>query len=133
MLGIDIMRRAGVGGIVLNAKITNQTVSRASSAAVTATYTLSNNGNVLDGGAAILETWRVLGASSDFEARATLTSGTITGGTFGSWLPLSTSRSWSSTAAASGTYILGTMLVEIRTTAGTILTSATITIEAERV
>lgn len=39
-------------------------------------------------------TWLVSGVNSDYEIQATLVSGSMSSGTFGSWLPLSTTRSW---------------------------------------
>lgn len=47
-----------------------------------------------------LETWLLAGANSDFEVRATVTSGSLSSGSTGVWEPLSTSREWTRSAGA---------------------------------
>lgn len=69
---------------------------------------------------------------SDYEVRATLLSGTIVTGTFGSWLNLGTTRTWSNTRATVGQNI-GEMLVEIRlASTGDIVATAVIGLWGER-
>lgn len=62
--------------------------------------------------------WMITPPNSAYEARATLVSGTLSSGTTGSWLALSTSRAWSvtiSVAAGGGSATKDcTILVEIR-------------------
>jgi autotransporter-associated beta strand protein len=58
-------------------------------------------------------TWRLSGASSDYEARVTVNSGSLTSGTTGSWLALSASREWYLARTTSGTST-ATITVEIR-------------------
>lgn len=62
--------------------------------------------------------WLLWGSSSSFECRATLVSGTLSSGTTGTWLALSTTRSWnvtSSVGAGGGNAGKNcTILVEIR-------------------
>lgn len=71
-------------------------------------YSLTNAGGEIATGH-VSSTWLMAGAASDYEVRATLTSGSITG-TFGSWLGLGTTRTWSKSGAAS----TASMDVEIR-------------------
>lgn len=73
------------------------------------------------------------GAASDFyEARATVTSGTLSAGTAGSWLPLGTTRTWTKTAVGGTGEQTCIFTLEIRRAGdGTVVDSATITLEAE--
>ena len=41
-----------------------------------------------------LETWRLSGVSSDFEARVTVLSGALTSGTINTWVSLGSSQEW---------------------------------------
>lgn len=100
-------------------------------ATATAFYSLLASGDVtafaLPDGAWIIP--RV--GMSGYEARATVTAGTIGGATTGSWLSLASSRSWSNSRSTVGT-TFGQMTVEIRRAGGdgTILASATISLTA---
>jgi len=68
----------------------------------------------------------------DYEARATLRSGTIINGTFGTWLSLSSNRTWGSPRTTVGENV-GEMLLEIRlASTGEVVASAIITIFAQR-
>jgi hypothetical protein len=97
----------------------------------TALYKLSSDGNVYDQSNALLEGWLFSGVAGDFQVRATLTSGTLTSGTTGSWLALSTSRSWSCTAPLGGSKN-ATLTIEIRDASSlTVLDSATVTLSAD--
>lgn len=70
--------------------------------------------------------------AGNYEARATLISGTFTSSTFGSWLSLGTSRSWGITRSTNGTSV-ASMTLEIREAAtGTVVASATISFSATR-
>jgi len=76
-----------------------------------------------------IETWLVIGAASDYEVRATLVTGdALTSGTVGTWQALSASREWLITATTPSK--MSELLIEIRTTAGVVVDSATITLEA---
>lgn len=68
---------------------------------------------------------------ANFEVRATVASGVINSGTTGSWLSLSSTRTWSNSRSTVGT-TFGAMTVEIRRAGGdgTILASASITLTA---
>jgi hypothetical protein len=81
--------------------ITDQSISDATTDPVIpqAGYRLSSNGKVYEvttsGGATELETWCTPTAqASNYEALATIVSGSLTSGTTGSWLALSTTRDW---------------------------------------
>lgn len=94
---------------------------------VTASYQLNLNGNVYNHLNTVLETWLDSGVNSSFEVRATQTSGDAITGTFGTWMVLSISRSWSIHADAGQGGFLGTMLIEIRNASTlTVLDSASI-------
>lgn len=125
------MPRAAAG---LGVSITAQTFARVGtgSSSTTGSYTLDSDGNVYKHGPALLETWLVSGAAGDYEVMATLQSGSSpTAGTMGSWLALSSDRTWSLTVGA-GTEDHTTFLVEIRRASdGMILDSATITINVD--
>lgn len=78
---------------------------------VTASYSIMAGGSVSDQDGTLLEVWKLSGAATDYEVRATVTSGTLSSGTAGAWLSLGTSRTWSKTTSATATVNL---LVEIR-------------------
>lgn len=67
-------------------------------------------------------------ASGSYEARATLNSGTLTSGTTGSWLALSSTREW--TVEASVGMADASLTIEIRR-GSTVLDSATVTLSAQ--
>jgi len=120
--------------VVIN--IANRTVSKLTIAgSATATYTIDNDGTVRNHNLTNLETWLggTGGVASNYEVRATLTSGTTpTSGTLNSWMSCGTDRSWSNTNnAQDGSTITSTMTVEIRESAtGVVKDSASIIINA---
>lgn len=125
------------GGLAVVISITNQAIPDFGSAISDAYYSLGSSGNVFGGISAfdsILEQWVTPTARAiDYEAKVTLVSGTLTGGTTGSWLPLSSDRSWYTHANAGG-YKTCTFTVEIRRAGvGTVLDSATITVTADAI
>lgn len=79
-------------------------------------------------------TWLDVGSYLDYEVRLTLQSGTIGSGTLGSWLSLSSSRTWTNTADRGGSpsaQQLGVALMEIRTaTTQVVVASTQLTIRA---
>ena len=79
-----------------------------------------------------LETWLTSGDASLLEARATVTAGTLTSGTTGSWVAISTSPEWYiQDADASPASSDCTLTIEIRHSAsGIVLDSATITLSS---
>ena len=100
----------------------------------TATYSLESDGDIVHGNGAGTDQGDWIAPKRNFgnyEVRATETGGTVTTGTVGSWLALSSTRSWTKTRTSDspGTDSV-TLTVEIRKGA-VILDTATITIEAE--
>lgn len=80
---------------------------------------------------AISGEWLLAGSASDFEVRATLNSGTTPSGTLGSWVALSTTRTWE-LSAPSGQVRSCELTVEIRRASdSTVVATATITIDAD--
>lgn len=76
--------------------------------------------------------WLDFGASSSYEVRATLTSGTLDSGTTGSWLSLSTTQTWSISQGIVGVNTAA-ITIEIRNaTTGVVVDTAYITLYAER-
>ena len=71
-------------------------------------------------------------AGANYEVRATVNSGSLTSGTTGSWLALSSTRTWTltqTTVASSACELL----IEIRNTSTTIvMDSSTVTLQAEK-
>lgn len=117
---------------ITNQNLINVTFSPTNS---TQTYRLNSNGKVYDvknGTASLIEDWVTPNsAASNYECFVTVTSGTLSSGTSGSWLSLGTTRDWSVTQTAIGvkTCVFTVDIRKISTT--TVLDSATITIEAE--
>ncbi len=78
-------------------------------------------------------TWRGAGASSEYEARWTTTSGTLSGGTAGSWLNLGTSRTWqklNTTNGVSTQSVVGTLEIRMAAAPNTVLSTTTVTLTA---
>lgn len=104
----------------------------------TATYTLESDGDVLSvttpGGSVDAGDWidPKASAPSDYEVQATLNAGTLTSGTTGSWLALSSNRSWTLTRATVGTATQVDLTIEIRRGSGATLASANVTLDANR-
>lgn len=91
-------------------------------------YSLESDGDIMtntsvpaDSGDWITPKGRAPGA---YEARATLNSGTLNGGTTGSWLALTSTRSWTCANTASAN-----LTIEIRDGGGTVVASGTVIIE----
>lgn len=107
-----------VGGGMKPVNLDPHTISGADFQAVnpssaTATFTLNSSGvaqattsgsgsNPPAGTTNYNDEWMRIGPNSAYEARATLVSGTLSSGTVGSWLVLSTTRSWSVTCSVGG-------------------------------
>jgi hypothetical protein len=71
-------------------------------------------------------------APSDYEVQATLNAGTLTSGTTGSWLALSSNRSWTLGRVTVGVADQVDLTIEIRKGSGATLATATVTLDAER-
>lgn len=116
------------------AAITDQSItSLGPTGTLTAGYRLNASGiaeSLVQAAYTTIETWLVIGAASDYEVRATLVTGdALTYGTVGTWQALSSSREWRISTPTPGAK-LSELLIEIRTTAGIVVGSATITLEA---
>lgn len=117
--------------------INNGTVSNFQvGASSTASITFNSNGTVSSVGNAGTYTtdWidPTSAAPDDYEIRATISSGTMTSGTFGSWLALTSNRTWSKTQFNVGNSS-AQVLFEIRKGSGSVLDSGTITFNVERI
>jgi hypothetical protein len=113
-------------------------VSSVGAGTQTATYTLESDGDVMSattgGGSVDQGDWISPKASapSDYEVQATLVSGTLSTGTTGSWLALSSNRSWTLTRVVVGVADQVELTIEIRKGSGATLATATVTLDAER-
>lgn len=115
-------------------------VSSTGNGSQTATYTLESDGDVVTAttplGSADIGDWISPKASapSDYEVRATLNSGTLNAGSSatGSWLALTSNRSWGVTRTVVGVADTGDLTIEIRKGSGATLASANVTLDAER-
>lgn len=133
---ISLRNFYGTSAVVIS--ITNQTVSDVTGGARDALvgYRLTSTGLAQTqsgtGSFGTVETWCTpTGEAVNYEALVTVTSGTLTSGTSGSWIALSTTRTWTRDASI-GLNELCVFTVEIRRTGtGTVLDTATITLEAD--
>lgn len=113
-------------------------VSSVGSGSQTATYTLESDGDVVTAttplGSSDIGDWidPKANAPSDYEVRATLNSGTLTSGTTGSWLALTSNRTWTLGRVTVGVADQVELTIEIRKGSGATLASATVTLDAER-
>jgi hypothetical protein len=90
----------GSGTVSISDTGASQTVS--SPASATAYYELQNDGDVMTSSGAGSD-WLIGSVTgSDYECRATIVSGTLSTGTTGSWLALSSHRSWTVTRSSLG-------------------------------
>jgi len=127
---------AAMGGDKIS--LSGVAVSSVGSGTQTATYTLESDGDVVTattgGGSVDAGDWidPKANAPSDYECRATLNSGTLTSGTTGSWLALTSNRSWSLQQITIGQATQVDLTIEIRKGSGATLASATVTLDAER-
>ena len=115
-------------------------VSSVGSGSQTATYTLESDGDVVtattSGGSVDAGDWidPKASAPSDYEVKATLNSGTLNGSSSatGSWLALTSNRSWGVTQVVVGVATQVDLTIEIRKGSGATLASANVTLDAER-
>jgi hypothetical protein len=117
--------------------ITDTSDNALGAAPVSAGYQINTNGSVYPTSTLVAyETWLVRGATSDYQARATLVSGTspADGNALSTWFSCSTSPTWILTkrSGAAGSSVSCVLTIEIRDAAsGTVLDSATVTLSAE--
>lgn len=127
---------------ILTASITNRTVSAsgASAGGATAGYMVSSDGDVYEkiglGSYTSFETWLTSGANTNFEVRFTLISsngiGSLTG-TLNTWLATTSDNALSLSGAGVGQTAIRGLTVEIRETlTNTVLDTASVSLEAER-
>jgi hypothetical protein len=118
--------------------LSNVAISSVGGGSQTATYTLESDGDIVRVttplGSADIGDWISPKASapSNYEVLATLNSGTLTSGTTGSWLALTSNRSWTLTRAIVGAADTVNLTIQIRKGSGSTLASATVTLDAER-
>lgn len=121
----------GGGGGGGSVSISDLTVLGTGTSSATAYYQLSNDGNIYYSNEIGTHSWLVSGSAGDFEVRATVTSGSLTSGTTGSWLSLGSAVTWSLVQTGVG----GTsavLLIQIRDASSlSVLDSANITLDAE--
>jgi hypothetical protein len=120
--------------------ITDQNISDTDFGSAQAYYFVTAGGQIAQStqsggtGPTNIEQWVTpTSAVTLFEARVTITSGALTGGSgAGTWLPLSTTRNWFVENSSSGTIEECIFTIEIRrTSTGTVQDSATITLYTE--
>ena len=116
--------------------LTNQSITSNHATSPYAAYTVRRNGEIgketTEGGSSLVEYWvdpRSSAVCDAFEVRVTMTSGTLSAGTSGSWLALTSDRDFSVSMATNGTKA-ATFTVEIRYASGAVVASATITLTA---
>jgi len=133
---ISIQNFYGTSAVVIS--ISNQTISGSGTSSAGAWYYLTSGG-VVQGSTAFnginpyfIENWVTpTSAAADYEAFITVTSGSLTGGTTGSWVALSSTRSWyiQSTSTGTTTCVFTVQIRRVGTV--TVLDTATITLNAE--
>lgn len=117
--------------------IADYSVYDLSSGGASATYELNLNGIAYDktnsGGTVTIGNWATpTSVAANYEVYATLVSGVLSVGTTGSWLALSSTRSWSRNRSALSGISIAQITVDIRLIGTTtVLDSATITLTAE--
>ena len=72
--------------------------------------------------------WQGGGVNSDYEARVTMVSGTLSAGTANSWLVLSSNRTWSRSGSAGGDTSCAFTLEVRRASDGEVLTSTDVSL-----
>lgn len=104
----------------------------------TATYTLEADGDIITattaGGSVDAGDWisPKAAAGGNYEVRATVVSGSVSSGTTGSWLALSSDRTWTRSRVTSGTDTV-VLTIEIRRTGTTtVLATCTRTLVADK-
>lgn len=135
---ISIRNFYGTSNVVIS--ITDQSIFDLDASDAYAYYFLTSGGQVASstqaGGTSptTLEQWCTpTSQASNYEARVTVTTGTLSGGSgTGTWLALSSTRNWFVNESRSGASTLCIFTVEIRRTGTTtVLDSASITLEAQ--
>lgn len=132
---IGIRNFYGTSGVAVN--FTDASVSSVSYSVVSARYRIDNDGYVyVDEGSGYYayENWVLpLSAGSNYEVYATLTSGTLTSGTTGSWVATSGDPAWVVTATTSPSTVAAALTFQVRAVgSATVLDTWTVNLSAER-
>lgn len=133
---------AAVAGAVgsVRIRLTNATVSDSTITPTNASaqYQLTSGGVVnkitVSGGTVQIDTWKLPAGvpSANYEAMVTVTTGSLSSGTTGAWVSLSSTRTWVLNRVVLGTNTCE-FTVQIRSAAsGAVLTSADIVLTAEK-
>jgi len=125
----------GKGGATVN--FNDEVVTAAGVPAQSAGYRIDVNGfvyQVVNGVDTSLGQWVTpTSAGGNYEVFATVTSGSVSSGTTGSWVATSGSPLWTRVAVISGTINIVELVMDVRATGtGTVLDSWSVTLEAER-
>lgn len=116
--------------------LSNATIAATGGGSQTASYTLESDGDIIHTttlfGAIDAGDWITpkTAAPSDYEVRATIVSGTLSSGTAGSWLALTSNHTWTKSMPIAGSSEC-VLTIEIRKGAGSVLSTATITLTAQ--
>jgi hypothetical protein len=114
-------------------QLSDRTIRDTAIGTAVAVYRVQSDGRISDG-TSTLESWLVgAGTNSDYEVMATVTSGTLSSGTTGSWLNCGTTQTWSKINNDSNNSVQTAVIgVSIRRASdSTVMDSATITLSAE--
>lgn len=127
-------RTAGLREIV---SLSPQSITHASGGVLPATagygvYADGNAKQIVGASVTTLEAWiNIASKASSYEVRATIVSGTVSTGTTGSWLALSSDQIWTRTSSAGSTNTT-VLTVDIRkVSTGTVVATASITLVAD--
>lgn len=124
----------GGGGSSPAVAISDQFVFDYAVGTAQALYQISSDGSVRDHDNSLLENWLTGGGSvSDYEAMATMVSGTLTSGTAASWISCSLSPSWAvENTRMNNSTKTAVITVSIRlASSGAVQDTASITLSAE--
>ena len=125
----------GKGGATVD--FNDATVFAAGSTSQSAGYRINTNGfvfEVINGTSPSLQQWvSPSSAGGGYEVFVTLTSGSVSSGTIGSWVATSGSPLWTRVAATVGTTQIVELVMQVRATGtGTVLDTWSVQLEAER-
>lgn len=135
MSGIH-MALLGAAGVPDVVDFTDDNVIASGSGAQSAGYRIDADGfvyQVVNGVSTILYQWVIPStASGNYEVFATVTSGSVSSGTTGSWVATSTSPLWTRARPTPGISIVDLSMQVRAVGSGTVLDTWTVTLEAER-
>lgn len=132
---ISIRNFYGTGGAVVN--FVDQSVYSGTSSPATAGYRVNSDGfdyeNVQNVYSVLSQWVTPTSAGGNYEVFATITSGSLTTGTTGSWIATSTNPTWTRSNGVVGTLAQVVLSLQVRATGTlTVLDTWTVTIDAER-